>query len=151
MRGSGNGPGGSFVVRGMYGDAETVRRILTGTGDTWAVVGLSTNESRAAHGVAEVLQRYGKRVVPVHPKAQTVHGEPGYASLAEIPFPVDVVDVFVNSHLAGQVADEAVAIGAKAVWFQLGVVDESAWERTRAAGLDMVMDRCPAIELPRLG
>ncbi|WP_432094482.1 CoA-binding protein [Streptomyces sp. bgisy100] len=135
----------------MYGDAETVRRILTGTGDTWAVVGLSTNESRAAHGVAEVLQRYGKRVVPVHPKAQTVHGEPGYASLAEIPFPVDVVDVFVNSHLAGQVADEAVAIGAKAVWFQLGVVDESAWERTRAAGLDMVMDRCPAIELPRLG
>ncbi|MER5971707.1 CoA-binding protein [Streptomyces sp. NPDC002055] len=135
----------------MYGDAETVRRILTGTGDTWAVVGLSTNESRAAHGVAEVLQRYGKRIVPVHPKAETVHGERGYASLADIPFPVDVVDVFVNSHLAGQVADEAVAIGAKAVWFQLGVVDEPAWERTRAAGLDMVMDRCPAIELPRLG
>ncbi|MFF3765412.1 CoA-binding protein [Streptomyces sp. NPDC001922] len=135
----------------MYGDAETVRRILTGTGDTWAVVGLSTNESRAAHGVAEVLQRYGKRIVPVHPKAETVHGEPGYASLDEIPFPVDVVDVFVNSHLAGQVADQAVAIGAKAVWFQLGLVDESAWERTRAAGLDMVMDRCPAIELPRLG
>ncbi|WJV50226.1 CoA-binding protein [Streptomyces flavofungini] len=135
----------------MYGDPATVRRILTGPGDTWAVVGLSNNERRAAYGVAEVLQRYGKRVVPVHPKAETVHGEKGYASLAEIPFDVDVVDVFVNSDLAGAVADEAVAIGARAVWFQLGVIDEAAYERTRAAGLDMVMDRCPAIEIPRLG
>ncbi|WP_093712684.1 CoA-binding protein [Actinacidiphila alni] len=134
----------------MYGDAETVRRILTGTGDTWAVVGLSSNTSRAAYGVAAVLQRFGKRVVPVHPKAETVHGEQGYASLADIPFPVDVVDVFVNSDLAGGVADEAVAAGAKAVWFQLGVIDEVAYDRTRAAGLDMVMDRCPAIEIPRL-
>lgn len=134
----------------MYGDPATVRRILTGLGDTWAVVGLSTNERRPAYGVAEVLQRYGKRVVPVHPKAETVHGEKGYASLAEIPFDVDVVDVFVNSELAGAVADEAVAVGAKAVWFQLGVVDEAAYARTRAAGLEMVMDRCPAIEIPRL-
>uniref|UniRef100_UPI0038508F8E CoA-binding protein n=1 Tax=Streptomyces aureocirculatus TaxID=67275 RepID=UPI0038508F8E len=91
------------------------------------------------------------RIVPVHPKAETVHGEKGYASLAEIPFDVDVVDVFVNSELAGAVADEAVAVGADAVWFQLGVVDEAAYERTRAAGLEMVMDRCPAIEIPRLG
>ncbi|MFD9909122.1 CoA-binding protein [Streptomyces sp. NPDC059063] len=134
----------------MYGDPATVRKILTESGDTWAVVGLSNNEERAAYGVARVLQRFGKRVVPVHPKAETVHGERGYASLAEIPFPVDVVDVFVNSALAGGVADEAVAAGAKAVWFQLGVVDEAAYERTRAAGLDMVMDRCPAIEIPRL-
>ncbi|MFC8080253.1 CoA-binding protein [Streptomyces sp. NPDC057307] len=135
----------------MYADDETLRRILTSTGDTWAVVGLSGNRSRAAYGVAAVLQRFGKRVVPVHPKAETVHGEQGYASLAEIPFPVDVVDVFVNSELAGPVADEAVTIGAKAVWFQLGVIDERAYERTRAAGLEMVMDRCPAIEIPRLG
>lgn len=135
----------------MYGDPATVRRILTGLGDTWAVVGLSSNESRAAYGVAAVLQRFGKRIVPVHPSAATVHGERGYASLSDIPFPVDVVDVFVNSSLAGQVADEAVRAGAEAVWFQLGVVDEAAWERTRAAGLDMVMDRCPAIEIPRLG
>ncbi|NGO46273.1 CoA-binding protein [Streptomyces ureilyticus] len=134
----------------MYGDAATVRKILTELGDTWAVVGLSTNEHRAAYGVADVLKRYGKRIVPVHPKAETVHGEQGYASLADIPFDVDVVDVFVNSDLAGPVADEAVAIGAKAVWFQLGVIDEAASERTRAAGLDMVMDRCPAIEIPRL-
>ncbi|MFG3055531.1 CoA-binding protein [Kitasatospora sp. NPDC048239] len=135
----------------MYGDPDTVRRILTELGDTWAVVGLSSNERRAAYGVAEVLQRFGKRIVPVHPKAETVHGERGYASLAEIPFAVDVVDVFVNSELAGQVADEAAAIGAKGVWFQLGVVDQAAYERTRAAGLAMVMDRCPAIEIPRLG
>ncbi|MBV6696609.1 CoA-binding protein [Kitasatospora aureofaciens] len=134
-----------------YGDDATVREILTGTGDTWAVVGLSTNTTRAAYGVARVLQRYGKRIVPVHPKAETVLGEPGYASLAEIPFPIDVVDVFVNSSLAGEVADQAVAAGAKAVWFQLGVVDEAAYERTRAAGVSMVMDRCPAIEIPRLG
>ncbi|MFF2361636.1 MULTISPECIES: CoA-binding protein [unclassified Streptomyces] len=135
----------------MYGDAETIRRILTETGDTWAIVGLSSNQRRAAHGVADVLQRYGKRIVPVHPKAETVHGEQGYASLADIPFEVDVVDVFVNSDLAGPIADEAVAVGAKAVWFQLDVIDEAAYERTRAAGLDMVMDRCPAIEIPRLG
>ncbi|MET3985582.1 CoA-binding protein [Streptomyces sp. PvR034] len=134
----------------MYGDPETIRRILTQHGDTWAVVGLSNNSDRAAYGVARVLQRFGKRVVPVHPKAEAVHGEQGYASLAEIPFPVDVVDVFVNSALAGPVADQAAAAGARAVWFQLGVVDEDAFERTTSAGLDMVMDRCPAIEIPAL-
>ncbi|TNM27736.1 CoA-binding protein [Streptomyces sedi] len=134
----------------MYGDQETVRRILEETGPVWAVVGLSNNRARAAHGVAEVLRAAGKRVVPVHPKAEEVAGERGFASLAEVPFPVDVVDVFVNSAQAGEVADQAVAIGAKAVWFQLGVVDEDAFRRTTEAGLAMVMDRCPAIELPRL-
>ncbi|MFF7644906.1 CoA-binding protein [Streptomyces canus] len=135
----------------MYGDPATIRKILTELGDTWAVVGLSSNQGRAAYRVAEVLQRHGKRIVPVHPKAETVHGEQGYACLADIPFDVDVVDVFVNSDLAGAVADEAVAKGAQAVWFQLDVVDEPAYDRTRAAGLDMVMDKCPAIEIPRLG
>ncbi|MFD3806568.1 CoA-binding protein [Streptomyces sp. NPDC058611] len=134
----------------MYGDPATIRKILTEVGDTWAVVGLSNNRDRAAYGVARVLQRFGKRVVPVHPKAETVHGEPGYASLEAIPFKVDVVDVFVNSRLAGAVADEAAAIGAGAVWFQLGVIDEAAFARTREAGLSMVMDRCPAIEIPAL-
>jgi predicted CoA-binding protein len=133
-----------------YGDAATVRKILTECGDTWAVVGLSNNTARAAYEVAEVLREFGKRVVPVHPKAEAVHGEPGYRSLADIPFPVDVVDVFVNSELAGAVADEAVAKGARAVWFQLGVVDADAYRRTVDAGLSMVMDRCPAIEIPRL-
>ncbi|EGG43166.1 MULTISPECIES: CoA-binding protein [Streptomyces] len=134
----------------MYGDSATIRKILMELGDTWAVVGLSNNTNRAAYGVAGVLQRFGKRIVPVHPKAETVHGEQGYPSLEAIPFPVDVVDVFVNSALAGPVADQAVAIGAKGVWFQLGVLDEEAYDRTRAAGLEMVMDRCPAIEIPRL-
>ncbi|MEV0115258.1 CoA-binding protein [Streptomyces sp. NPDC050844] len=134
----------------MYGDPATVRKILTELGDTWAVVGLSSNQERAAYGVASVLQRYGKRIVPVHPKAETVHGEKGYPSLSAVPFEIDVVDVFLNSGLAGKAADEAVEIGARAVWFQLGVIDESAYERTRTAGLEMVMDRCPAIELPML-
>lgn len=140
-------------VPGMttYGDDETIRRILTAAGDTWAVVGLSDNPERAAYRVAEKLQRLGKKVVPVHPKAETVHGEQGYASLAEIPFAVDVVDVFVNSDLAGEVADRAVEIGAKAVWFQVGVIDEAAYARTREAGLLMVMDRSPGREIPRLG
>ncbi|HEY3002368.1 MAG TPA: CoA-binding protein [Kribbellaceae bacterium] len=131
------------------GDPDVIRRILTAK--TWAVVGLSTNTSRSAYGVSRLLQRNGVRIVPVHPKAETVHGEQGYATLADIPFDVDVVDVFVRSELAGDIADQAVAKGATAVWFQLDVIDEDAFERTTAAGLDMVMDRCPAIEWPRLG
>ena len=130
-----------------YGDPETIRRLLQDT-TTWAVVGLSANPRRTAYGIAALLQSHGKRIVPVHPRADTVHGEQGYARLQDIPFPVDVVDVFVRSDLAGEVADEAVAIGAKAVWFQLGVVDEAAYDRVRAAGLDMVMDTCPAMEWP---
>ena len=132
-----------------YGDDATIRRILDQR--TWAVVGLSNNSHRAAYGVAQFLQQWGKRIVPVHPKAETVHGEKGYASLADIPFDVDVVDVFVNSSLAGEVADQAVAIGAKAVWFQLDVVDLEAYARVRQAGLDMVMDRCAAVDLQRIG
>ena len=118
-------------------------------GETWAVVGLSDNPSRTAYSIAALLQQRGKRIVPVHPSAATVHGEQGYATLADIPFPVDVVDVFVRSELAGEVADQAVEIGAKAVWFQLGVIDQDAYERTTAAGVRMVMDTCPAIEWRR--
>ncbi|MET9273361.1 CoA-binding protein [Kribbella sp. NPDC003557] len=129
---------------------EAIRKILAGC-DTWAVVGLSNNTSRAAYGVARFLQGHGKRIVPVHPAAETVHGEQGYASLAEIPFAVDCVDVFVRSELAGPIADQAVGINARAVWFQLDVVDQDAYARTTAAGLTMVMDRCPAIEWGRLG
>ncbi|MFB7863206.1 CoA-binding protein [Streptomyces sp. NPDC056069] len=140
----------SVETRSAETESETVRRILTESGDTWAIVGLSNNRARDAYKIAALLQRFGKRIVPVHPKAETVHGEQGYATLADIPFPVDVVDVFVNSGLAGAVADEAVAIGAEAVWFQLGVIDAEAYARTREAGLDMVMNRCPAIEIPKL-
>jgi predicted CoA-binding protein len=118
--------------------------------ETWAVVGLSGNPSRTAFSIASLLQRRGKRIVPVHPTAPTVLGEPGFATLADIPFPVDVVDVFRRSESAGQFADEAVAIGARAVWFQLGVVDQDAFRRTTAAGVPMVMDTCPAMEWPAL-
>lgn len=127
-----------------WGDAETVERVLRH--ETWAVVGLTANPRRPAYGVARFLQQHGKKVVPVNPAGETVHGEQGYPSLAEVPFPVDVVDVFRRSELAGAHVDEAVAAGAKAVWLQLDVIDEAAADRAAAAGLDVVMDRCPAIE-----
>ena len=130
----------------MHADRATVDRLLTL--DTWAVVGLSEDRSRAAWGVAAFLQQLGKRVVPVHPSAPTVHGEQGYPRLADIPFEVDVVDLFVRSSLAGLVVDDAIEKGAKGVWLQLGVVDEAAAARARAAGLDVVMDRCPKLEWP---
>ena len=131
-------------------DEKTIRDLLTGT-TTWAVVGLSTNTFRPAYGVARFLQSVGKRIVPVHPRAETVHGEQGYRTLADVPFDVDVVDVFVNSRRAGAIADEALRTKARGVWFQLGVIDEAAAARVRAADRTMVMDRCPAIEWPRLG
>jgi predicted CoA-binding protein len=131
-------------------DDDDIRRLLTET-HTWAVVGLSTNTFRPAYGVARFLQSVGKRIVPVHPRAETVHGEVGYPTLADIPFEVDVVDVFVNSRRAGGIADEALHTKARAVWFQLGVVDHAAAQRVWGAGRQMVMDRCPAIEWPRLG
>ncbi|HET6561394.1 MAG TPA: CoA-binding protein [Marmoricola sp.] len=118
---------------------------------TWAVVGLSGDRGRTAYSIARLLQQRGKRIVPVHPDAPTVLGEQGYPTLADIPFPVDVVDVFRRSEFAGPFADEAVAIGAKGVWFQLGVVDHAAFRRTTEAGVPMVMDTCPAMEWPALG
>jgi uncharacterized protein len=127
-----------------YGDRDVVDRLLALP--TWAVVGLSTDRSRAAYGVAAFLQARGKRVVPVHPRAETVHGQTGYPTLADIPFDVDVVDLFVRSELAGPVVDQAVEKGATGVWLQLGVVDPAAAARAEAAGLDVVMDRCPKIE-----
>lgn len=129
-------------------DPEAVSLMLDDL-ETWAVVGLSTNTTRTAYSIAELLQRRGKRIVPIHPAAPVVLGEQGYATLAEVPFPIDVVDVFRRSEDAGPFADQAVEIGAKAVWFQLGVIDEAAFERTIAAGVPMVMDTCPAIEWNR--
>ncbi len=131
----------------MHSDPQSdVRDLLDLT--TWAVVGLSDNPRRAAYDVAAFLQRRGKTIVPVHPTAPTVHGEMGYATLADIPFPVDVVDCFVRSSLVGDVVDQAIAVGAKGVWLQLGVIDEAAAARARDAGLTVVMDTCPKIEWP---
>jgi predicted CoA-binding protein len=113
---------------------------------TWAIVGLSNNPQRAAFGVAKLLIEKGHTVIPVHPKAELVHGQIGYAKLSDIPVPVDVVDIFVNSDLAGGVVNEAIEIGAKGVWLQLDVIDEAAVTRAKDAGLLAVMNHCPAIE-----
>ncbi|MFT4294028.1 MAG: CoA-binding protein [Micropruina sp.] len=119
--------------------------------EVWAVVGLSDNPERTAYAIAALLQSRGKRIVPIHPAAPTVLGEQGYPSLAEVPFHIDVVDVFRRSEAAGPFVDEALAIGAGGVWFQLGVIDHDAFARAQAAGLPMVMDTCPAIEWRRRG
>lgn len=124
-------------------------RMMLDECETWAVVGLSGDPTRTAYEIAALLQSRGKRIVPIHPDAPVVLGEQGYASLAEVPFPIDVVDVFRRSESAGEFADQAVAIGARGVWFQLGVIDEDAFARTVAAGVPMVMDTCPAIEWRR--
>ena len=113
---------------------------------TWAVVGLSNNSERAAYKVAKVLIEKGHTVIPIHPKAETVHGQKGYASLSEVKSSIDVVDIFVNSSLVGPIVDEAILIGAKGVWLQLDVIDDSAILRAKNAGLYTVMNRCPAIE-----
>ena len=113
--------------------------------DRWAVVGWSPAPSRDSHRIAAFLERIGKRVWRVNPNAPEAH--PDLRSIGE---PVEVVDVFRRSQFAGAHVDEAIAIGAKAVWLQLGVIDEAAAARAQAAGLDVVMDRCPAIEYPRV-
>lgn len=132
-------------------DPDVISRLLSSPG-RWAVVGLSSNRERAAYRVGAYLQRVLEmQIVPVHPRAEVVHGQDGYATLADVPGDIDVADVFVNSSLAGAVVDEAIARGAKAVWLQLDVIDEEAVQRAKDAGLDVVMDVCPAIEGPRLG
>lgn len=113
---------------------------------TWAIVGLSNNSERAAFGVAKVLIEKGHQIIPVHPKAETVHGQKGYAKLSDIPGKVDVVDIFVNSELAGEVVNDAIALGAKGVWLQLDVIDAGAISRANDAGLLAVMNHCPVIE-----
>lgn len=131
---------------------EEIRAALSDT-TTWFVVGLGNNPERDAYDVASFLQRHGKRIVPIHPRAEVVHGEQGYATIADATAavgPPDVVDVFVRSDRAGEFADQAIDEGARFVWFQFGVIDDDAAQRVVDAGLTMIMDRCPAIELPRL-
>ena len=117
---------------------------------TWAVVGCSPRPYRDSHRIAALLQREGYRVIPVNPNCDEVLGERAYRSVRDIREPVEVVDVFRRSSEAGAHVDEAIEIGARAVWLQLGVIDEAAAQRARDAGLLVAMDRCPAIELPRL-
>jgi uncharacterized protein len=131
---------------------DTIRSLLT-TRLTWAVVGCSPSPHRDSHRIAALLKDRGNTIVPVNPRAagEEILGEPCRATLTELGEPVDVVDIFRRSDAAGAHVDEAIAIGARAVWMQLGVIDEDAAERARAAGLDVIMDRCPAIEVRRLG
>jgi predicted CoA-binding protein len=134
-------------------DPDLIQRLLT-TPATWAVVGLSANTERTAYRIGRYLRdRLGMSIVPVNLRGEDTLGEQGYRRLADIPVPVQVVDCFVNSQRVGAVVDDAIAekdhLGIEAVWLQLGVIDEAAAERARAAGLDVVMNTCPAMEAPR--
>ena len=135
-------------------DQAVIDRLMRTKG-TWAIVGLTRNEWRSAYDVSLFIRdRMGMEIIPVNLPGDDVHGEKGYRSLAEIPaekHPLDVVDCFVNSQKVGAVIDQAIAVGAKAVWLQLGVFDDAAVERAKAAGLDVVVNSCPAREGWRVG
>ena len=142
---------------GNVSEPAVIRRALT-TPATWAVVGLSTDATRTAYGVARWMRdALGHRIIPVHPRAEEVWGEPGYPTLTQIPdgTVVAVVDCFVNSQRVGGVVDEAILnkdrLGIKALWLQLGVIDQDAAQRAISAGLDVVMDTCPMIQFDVLG
>lgn len=130
---------------------DTIRDILTST-QTIAVVGASDNQSRPVYGVMKFLQRQGYRCIPVNPRlaGQELLDEKVYASLPDIPDRIDMVDVFRRSEQVAPIAEDAIAIGAKVLWMQLGVRNEAAAQLARDAGLQVVMNRCPAIEIPRL-
>lgn len=131
---------------------QDIATLLTET-RTIALVGISDRPERASYRVMAVLQDHGYRVLPVNPQiaGEHVHGEFVWGRLSDIGEPIDMVDIFRRSDAAGEAVDDAIAIGAKSVWMQLDVVDEAAAARAEAAGLKVVMDRCPAIEIPRLG
>lgn len=135
----------------LTGDAEI--KALLETTRTIALVGASDRPDRPSYRVMATLQAHGYRVIPVNPQitGEHIHGEFVFRDLAQLGDPIDMVDIFRNSAAAGEAVDQAIAIGARAVWMQLGVIDHEAAARAEAAGLKVVMDRCPAIELPRLG
>lgn len=131
---------------------EDIKALLEGV-RTIALVGASDRPDRPSYGVMAFLQRHGYRVIPVNPQitGEHIHGEFVFRELSQIGEPIDLVDIFRRPMAAGEAVDEAIAAGAKAVWMQLGVINEEAAARAEAAGLKVVMDRCPAIEIPRLG
>lgn len=131
-------------------DPEIIRRLLT-TPARWAVVGLTNNPRRVAPAIARYLKaELNMQIIPVSLRAETVLDEQGYERLEQIPGQIDVVNCFVNSRKVGDIVDQAIEVGASAVWMQLGVVDQAAAQRAKDAGLDVVMDTCPKIEYPLL-
>ena len=136
----------------MLRDDDEIAELLSNA-RTIAMVGASDRPSRPSHGVMKFLQGHGYRVLPVNPQitGEHVHGEYVWRELSQIGVPIDIVDIFRRPEAAGEAVDQAIAVGAKAVWLQLGVVNPEAAARAEAAGLKVVMDRCPAIELRRLG
>jgi predicted CoA-binding protein len=129
---------------------DELRRLLL-RARTIAVVGASSKPDRPSHGVFARLLRAGYRVIPVNPFEEVVHGERAYPSLASVPEPIDLVDVFRRAEETPAIADEAVAIGAKVLWLQLGIMNEEARARAAAGGLTVVMDECLAVVVARLG
>ena len=131
---------------------EDIRELLANA-RTIAMVGASDRPDRPSNRVMKILQDQGYRVIPVNPQitGEHVHGEYVWRELAQIGEPIDIVDIFRRPDAAGEAVDDAIATGAKAVWMQIGVINEEAARRAEGAGLKVVMDRCPAIEIPRLG
>ena len=131
---------------------EDIAQLLTET-RTIALIGASDRPDRPSYNVMRVLQEWGYRVLPVNPQitGEHVHGEYVWRELSQIGEPIDMVDIFRRPIAAGEAVDEAIAAGAKSVWLQVGVINHEAAARAEAAGLKVVMDRCPAIDLPRLG
>ena len=131
---------------------EDIKALLEGV-RTIAMIGASDRPDRPSYGVMAFLQSRGYRVIPVNPQitGEHIHGEFVFRELSQIGEPIDMVDIFRRPQAAGEAVDEAIAAGAKSVWMQLGVINEEAAARAEAAGLKVVMNRCPAIELPRLG
>jgi predicted CoA-binding protein len=131
---------------------EDIKTLLEET-RTIALVGASDRPDRPSYGVMAYLQSRGYRVIPVNPQitGEHIHGEFVFRELSQIGDPIDMVDIFRRPLAAGEAVDEAIAAGAKSVWLQIGVINEEAVARAEAAGLKVVMDRCPKIEIPRLG
>ncbi len=135
----------------MNSDAE-IREVLTES-RVIAIVGASPRPERDSQEVMRYLQERGYRTIPVNPRVagQKILGETVYASLVQVPEPIDIVDIFRSPDAAGEAVDQAIEVGAKVVWMQLGVINRPAAQRAERAGLSVVMDRCPKIEIPRLG
>ncbi len=136
--------------RAKFQNTRVIRNLLANA-KTVAIVGLSTEKTKASNMVGSYLQDEGYRVVPIHPKADEILGERSYASLKDVPFPIDIVDVFRPANEVPQIVDDAIAIGAKAVWMQLRIIDLPSAERALEAGLDVVVDKCMKMEHGRFG